>query len=437
MSLDNNDLINSDLNSNNSSLDPVLSDIDECLEINHSNCIARKKSNIHLQCNHKRKFGEFCGIHYNKCGILRIDQPLEKKQNTKIKSLEENIVCDLDILPEKSKTEEGDIPNDVIVERKKEKKISQPKLLDLEMLKKKVNIRDIKFTLQYYNYFKTFKRKYNKEFLLEKLKELLKLFDNCSEKKQEILTIQSGWRGYCVRKLYGPGVIKSKCVNDTEFYTFENIQQAKKDYFFSIRDMDNFVYFFDIRSICKLLDNEGNGENPYNRKKFSEKTKKNISNRLNFMKKNNIPIDYENNIVVELTPIQKMELDTVRIFQKFDELDQYTDPNWFLKLSMEELIDLYIKLEDIWCYRTFLDSVKKKKIIKNGLAFNIPLHVIKAFPLSKKIDLQYILLSEFKRFAEEGLTRDDKILGVMMILTGIVEVSQEAAYALPHLAQIF
>ena len=51
--------------------------------------------------------------------------------------------------------------------------------------------------------------------------------------------------------------------------------------------------------------------------------------------------------------------------------------------------------------------------------------------ISNKMKLQSVLLDEFERFATQGRTRDEKKLGVMLILTGLVEVSEAAAFALP------
>jgi hypothetical protein len=50
--------------------------------------------------------------------------------------------------------------------------------------------------------------------------------------------------------------------------------------------------------------------------------------------------------------------------------------------------------------------------------------------------MQNVLLDEFTRFITEGINRDEKKLGAILILSGLVEISSEAAEALPHLVQI-
>jgi hypothetical protein len=49
--------------------------------------------------------------------------------------------------------------------------------------------------------------------------------------------------------------------------------------------------------------------------------------------------------------------------------------------------------------------------------------------------MQNILLDEFLRLITEGIDREEKKLGAILILTGLVEVSFEAAIALPYLIQ--
>jgi hypothetical protein len=81
-----------------------------------------------------------------------------------------------------------------------------------------------------------------------------------------------------------------------------------------------------------------------------------------------------------------------------------------------------------------MDIESKKRIVHNGVVFNIPIFEI-AYTKSK-MRLQTILLNEFDRMISEGINRDEKKLGAMLILTGLVEVSYEAADALPHLIQV-
>jgi hypothetical protein len=76
---------------------------------------------------------------------------------------------------------------------------------------------------------------------------------------------------------------------------------------------------------------------------------------------------------------------------------------------------------------------EKMRILQtnNGNAFMMSINSIKH--IKSKIQLQEILLNEFVRFVTEGINRDERKLGAMLMLTGLVEVSYEAAAGLPHL----
>ena len=91
-------------------------------------------------------------------------------------------------------------------------------------------------------------------------------------------------------------------------------------------------------------------------------------------------------------------------------------------------------MEDIWNYRSNMTTESKKKIIKNGSVFSIPIYIIKKE--KSLIKIQNVVLDEFTRLINEGVDREEKKLGAILILTGLVEISSDAADALPHLMQI-
>ena len=233
-----------------------------------------------------------------------------------------------------------------------------------------------------------------------------------------------------VQSLFRRAIIlnRLKCKNTEDFFTLENIVTMSSLYYYSLYDDDN-KYGFDIRSLNKwLLDNN---TNPYTTNEISTEIIKDakdrfgkLENRLSKFKKDVLSTEQEfNNYVVD-------------IFQNMNILGNYTYHGWFTELSHIELINLYVSCEDIWTYRAQLSKAQKSKITKNGIAFNIPIYLIKSLPETKKRYLELLLLNDFDKITKEGETDDDKKLGVHLILTGLVEVSPEAAQALPHLIQI-
>ena len=97
-------------------------------------------------------------------------------------------------------------------------------------------------------------------------------------------------------------------------------------------------------------------------------------------------------------------------------------------------MEVYVRTEDIWNYRSSMDLESKKRIVNHGTVFNIPIPIIKT--LKSKIKLQNIILNDYIRLITEGINREEKKLGAILILTGLVEVSIDASDALPHLIQI-
>ena len=122
------------------------------------------------------------------------------------------------------------------------------------------------------------------------------------------------------------------------------------------------------------------------------------------------------------------------VFYEINMLDNYTNPNWFKNLDYYQLIELYIKTEDIWNYRSNMDLESKKRIVNDGKVFNIPIYIIKK--IKSTITLQNIILDDYLKLITEGINREEKKLGAILILTGLVEISIDAADALPHLIQI-
>lgn len=72
-----------------------------------------------------------------------------------------------------------------------------------------------------------------------------------------IIKIQKSFRGLIQRKynlLHGPAFMKRNiCNNPTDFITLEPIKDIEHNQFISYKDIDNFVYGFDIVSLYNLI----------------------------------------------------------------------------------------------------------------------------------------------------------------------------------------
>lgn len=259
--------------------------------------------------------------------------------------------------------------------------------------------------------------------------------------------IQSLIRGYLVRsyiKCKGPGFKnRSICVNDTDFYTLDDLTEIPHNNFISIQDSDNYVYGFHIGSLYKYIYERSTNktisknvfENPYNRQNFRSDILKIIRKVIHKTQM----IGYKVNIDIEdettLTPEKELRLKTTELFQRFDEAGFYTDINWFLNLSRNKLIILYREIYDIWNYRSELSASEKCKICPtnqgnpfSGISYNI----INS-PNVKDIEVKEILLKIFNRMCSKNVSPSDRWRGVSFCLMGLTIVSSSAASALPYL----
>ena len=121
------------------------------------------------------------------------------------------------------------------------------------LLKNNFNVRQLKTMLKYYKQ----KTSGNKQ-------ELIFLLYNYLKYSNYAILIQKMVRGHLRRylnKLRGPG-FNSDCVNETDFYTLEDLKNLDSSQFYSFKDKDNFVYGFDICSIYNMIVKEKQKKNP-------------------------------------------------------------------------------------------------------------------------------------------------------------------------------
>ncbi len=243
----------------------------------------------------------------------------------------------------------------------------------------------------------------------------------------KIIKVQSFIRRYLVITRIEKRI---NCVNNDDLCTMENKFNIPESNYFSYID-NGFEYCFDIRTFNKILESNEKPINPYTMNPISGSVISDFKKKKNIFLGKNIAIEFEK---PKLSPEKQLEQKAIAIFHKFDELDNYTNHKWFMDLSLDELKKLYVISEDIWNYRAELSIEQKIRIVKFGKAFFYPVPSIKYNNNMTKI--RHIILNEFNRFVTEGINNSEKKLGAMLMLTALVEVSGDAANAMPHLVQI-
>lgn len=191
-----------------------------------------------------------------------------------------------------------------------------------------------------------------------------RLYDYC---KSSIvpLKIQKVVRGFLHRKLIklrGPAFKKRNiCTNETDFFTMDEMHEIPYEQFYSYKDMDGFVYGFNILSLHNLISKEGDAtKNPYNRNSINADIKQDIRRIVKLSAILKTPID----IVIKqevMDPRKRMEMRIFELFQTMNSYGNYANTEWFTDMSRLEHIRFARELYDIWNYRAQLNNQKNTK----------------------------------------------------------------------------
>jgi hypothetical protein len=295
---------------------------------------------------------------------------------------------------------------------------------------------------------------YNKD----QLKKFLKHFKlKLSGSKKETITriycylrlsyfvnkIQKIFRGRIQRKynlLHGPALTKRDiCTNKTDFFTMEDLNEIEYSQFISYKDVDDFIYGFDIISLYNLIQKSGKDvKNPYNRMEIPKNVILNMKTLLRLGKLLNIKIDIDiKDVLTEVTDKKSIELRILTLFQNIDSLGHYSNSVWFTSLSRINLIKFVRELGDIWNYRAQITTETKRAICPptgdpfRNLSMN---YIITEHDLE---NVRKTILDVLEKIVNSGIDRDSKSLGAYYVLGALTLVNSDAAIAIPWLFQSF
>jgi len=256
-----------------------------------------------------------------------------------------------------------------------------------------------------------------------------------------IIKIQKVFRGYLVNKyklLHGPAIMYRKlCTNSEDFVSMDPIKEINFHQFISYKDVDGFVYGFDINSLHNLfLKTNDEIKNPYNRNKIPDSVFKNIRQLIRLGRILNIKI----NLIFEddtkkVSNEKAIELRAITLFQNIDALGNYSNANWFLSLNRNQLIKFTRELIDIWNYRAQLPVQTKKNICPPlGDPFrNLSIQYINVE--ENLWNVKKVILEVLEKLVNSGIDKDSKALGAYYVLGALTLVNSEAATSLPWLFQ--
>ena len=265
-------------------------------KINYSKCMSIKnKKNKNIQCPYNRKNGtEYCGIHCRSKTVIRIDTFCKVIQND---------------IPKVISTSNESINNKSILYTHTDM------LINFSKIRKEYIIN----SLYHYRLIENKKVKKSKRNLYIELYNHLKSIEEYSKYNNEIITIQKYYRRYSIYS-------RNKSVNDCDLLSLETIFQLPTKFLYKHKTNCGKMFCFDIRYLKQLFDKEENPINPYTLQKFDDKAKNDIIKRINSTM-------FEPILSSELSEEKKLELKIISVFKKFNDLDNYTDPDWFFNLS--------------------------------------------------------------------------------------------------------
>lgn len=250
--------------------------------------------------------------------------------------------------------------------------------------------------------------------------------------------IQSLWRGCLQRKKNanrGPGFLNRSVINnENDFMTFEDCAKIPPNEFFSYQDTDGFIYGFNIFSIRELFKTQKHPFNPYNRNPFPRQVINQVSSLMHNIDQSAQPASVEKHMAtMELTNEQQIQLKCVEVFQRFDELELYTQVSWFLELSLNQLKQFHNTLKSLLFRRLSQSNYGQYLKSANGYLFHYPNTFI--VNLIDKEFLQKYLLEIIGRLATEGQSSQNCITACYWVLHAFTYVSEPFRLQYPFLVQ--
>jgi len=288
-------------------------------------------------------------------------------------------------------------------------------------------------------------------------RELVERIESYFDKWTKALRIQRQFRRFLstsALQLRGPAYNHlSKCVNDSDFFTMDPLNEINRLHFYSYADAKGFIYGFDVFSLMNLFKRDRRIINPYNRDELSVPlicdifslfkkihilypescTEKQLHIPKEIAPKQNTPpvVETREHIIHrKLSEIRgwSVERRIEEVFIAIDHLGNYSQSTWFMDLSKFEYARFYHSYHEWW---NRLSSSAKSDIcyIRN------PFSDIRMRPINEveREEYQEACLELIEYMVYTGKDIESQRLGALHVLTQLTTVSYYARRALPWL----
>jgi hypothetical protein len=393
---------------------------DSTHKIDKIRCMARKNQTwgFNIQCSYKSKVGnDYCGRHlnYDEQRKYRIDkcEEINTIKNEETNKTPPKIQCVLRLIT------------------------VQDYLLDSTLIN--FNIKSIKFSCKIYNIKSSSKSSLenSKNNLLHILSKFLKTYLTCIIEEDKVKKVQKQiryWINNSKIKVQGPAINNPKiCNNETDFYSFDKLEDIPKKYFFSFKCKDNFIYGFHIESLIYLINDGGissTTRNPYNRNIINKLSIEKAINLWNTLKKDKDNKEVANYIKIEESDDIKIRVRSkcLTTFQKMDFYGYHTDINWILNLSLNRLRYLYRSIANFWNYKAHLTQQLKIRIYPDGTLFTDREFLQINRQINKYVIMEEII-NKIDKIVSSSNNDDDKNTGCILVLMAISDIVRECSIA--------
>jgi hypothetical protein len=240
--------------------------------------------------------------------------------------------------------------------------------------------------------------------------------------------IQRSFRNHLARQFnyYKGNHLKSKCTNETDFYSLDELSDISYEQFFAFKDVTGHVYGWDVASLWNLIVKTKPGEkivNPYNCQPFPPEMWSSLKKVVVLARAMRIPINYT--LDSDEKYVNTFDSKVLSTFQHINSLGNYADHNWLLALDPIQLTRFLSELSDIWSYRAGLTNESRALICRT-----VPFYRIHNADYNT---LREITLATINNLVYSGVSDEYKQLGAMYVLTALTTVSIDAANSLPWL----
>ena len=288
-----------------------------------------------------------------------------------------------------------------------------------------------------------------KEELKTRIRDILKQHD-----KAEI--VQRVFRGHIVRLWIrlkrGPNTdLKSVVVNDSDFYTLEPVTEMKFIYYLHYTEDNkdnkekrerNISYIFNINSLINLMMKTGKMDNPYTREDLTQTLSPRLMRIIDLtyilFPNNDLSRDSLTQ-ATQITHVTALPLNpntnyatlAIELFMKIDLLGNYTNIQWFNRLSNTQLCIFILRMFHFW---NKIDRNLRTQICPGRGPFSTGnLGAIGVDDARTLAENRALVIRIGETMVCDGLTDEHKVLGAMYFLTVLTVVSNEARQQIPWL----